>query len=699
MGFTDIFGGTTVAAASATFLSLSLVSNLTLGWPTEQAVSGNVVADTIEVTASAPGFNISFSDARQVSSGYTTLFNNIGANSFNVLDSLGGAILTVVSGSAWVVYLADNSTQAGVWRVFQLGAGVSTAVAAALAGAGLRAIGNLLNERIVSLPVSITPVAIDATFRAELINWTGGVGVANLVAPATIGADWFTYIRNSGSGNFTLTPAAGQVDGAATKVVAPGASLLLVSDGTNFWSVGAGSAGGGSGAFDFVNIDASGTGTLVLAGANLNRIGYKFTGILTGDRTIQVPGTIQEYWVTNSTTGAFNFYVKTAAQANPGIAVVQGDSKILASDGNNVFNAITGTVTFPIAIAQGGTNATTAPTARTNLGSGTAGDAVFVSVSQDTARAAVGSWPITPGGRLTLSSGNPVKDATTGAASVLYTPYLHDRVGIYNGTQIIYTEFTELSQTLADATKSPAAATVSSAYDMFVWNDAGTIRCTRGPAWTTLNNRGSGAGTSELQRVQGVQTNKQAITNGPGANLGTYVGSFQTDAGALVTDSTRSRSLWNMYNRVRRDARIDGSTLGAGNWNYNTNVFRLANNAGALAQCIVFLGLVEDIIDIDLNVFASTNQANTQYARAGIGINTTSASLAQVQMGSAATYTGINPVISNPIIARYSGQTFLNLGNNTISWVENGIGAPGTTTWYGQGANSEASALLARIDM
>ena len=45
---------------------------------------------------------------------------------------------------------------------------------------------------------------------------------------------------------------------------------------------------------------------------------------------------------------------------------------------------------------------------------------------------------------------------------------------------------------------------------------------------------GTGSGTSELQRVQGFWTNKQAITNGPGANLGTYVGTIRTDGAAVA---------------------------------------------------------------------------------------------------------------------------------------------------------------------
>src|SRR6185369_3076630 len=83
-------------------------------------------------------------------------------------------------------------------------------------------------------------------------------------------------------------------------------------------------------------------------------------------------------------------------------------------------------------------------------------------------------------------SGVPVMNTTvSGQTTVYYTPYIHQIVPIYDGTVLVPTNIGgELSQTLADSTKSPAASVQDAMYDMFVWNDSGTIRCTRGPAWT-----------------------------------------------------------------------------------------------------------------------------------------------------------------------------------------------------------------------
>src|SRR5687767_769015 len=147
-GFTQVFGGTTVAPSPATFLLLTMAADVELAWPIEQAMSGNVVADTIEVVASAAGLNIDLPDARQVSTGYTTLFNNTGAETVSIRDSQGNTLLSLASGTAWVLYLRDNTTEAGTWRIFQLGASVSSVDAAALAGAGLKAITTTLNLRI-----------------------------------------------------------------------------------------------------------------------------------------------------------------------------------------------------------------------------------------------------------------------------------------------------------------------------------------------------------------------------------------------------------------------------------------------------------------------------------------------------------------------------------------------------------------------
>jgi putative flippase GtrA len=132
------------------------------------------------------------------------------------------------------------------------------------------------------------------------------------------------------------------------------------------------------------------------------------------------------------------------------------------------------------------------------------------------------------GGRLTLTTGTPYMTAnnTLAQATIYYTPATGDTCLIYDGTNMVPTTFAEYSQALSDTAKSPAATAASSLYDMFAWNDAGTFRCTRGPAWTNGTTRSAG---TALVRVKGVLVNNAAITNGPAAQRGTYVGTIQTD--------------------------------------------------------------------------------------------------------------------------------------------------------------------------
>jgi hypothetical protein len=163
---------------------------------------------------------------------------------------------------------------------------------------------------------------------------------------------------------------------------------------------------------------------------------------------------------------------------------------------------------------------------------------------------------VTPGGRLTLTTAVPVTTAdVTGATTVYYTPYQHDTVELYDGAVWNKHQFAELSQATSDSTKSPAAVGASSNYDVFVWNDAGTLRATRGPVWSSATTRGTGAGTTELELFEGRLVNKVAITNGPGVRKGVYVGSIRSDASSQINDSYALRHCWNTYNRVLRQGR------------------------------------------------------------------------------------------------------------------------------------------------
>lgn len=235
-----------------------------------------------------------------------------------------------------------------------------------------------------------------------------------------------------------------------------------------------------------------------------------------------------------------------------------------------------------------------------------------------------------PQGRLTLSTGVAVMTSTvSGATTIYYTPHTGRRVPIYDGTNWAMTDIeAELSQTLADDTKSPAAATTNSNYDLFVWSDSGTIRCTRGPAWTSATARGTGPSTTELEYVDGLLVNKIAITNGPAAQRGTYVGTVRTDASTQVNFIVPNAAalggtagvvgIWNAYNRKQW---ISLSADTTNTWSYTTTTWR-QSNASAGMQTSFLSGLVEDLIWVQNTSLGSGTADN---GRIAIGYDVTNA--------------------------------------------------------------------------
>lgn len=363
--FTDTFGGTVLYPAQPSYAAYTSSSSLSLSWPLETAPSNNVVAAINDINFTASGLTITLAAASMISTGIAPLFNNIGANQFTVLGASGSTILTATAGAQWIAYLADNTTTSGTWRTFQAGAGTSSASAAALAGYGLIAITTTLNQQYTTSSTAVTPTNLDATYRAAMTVWTGGAGTFTFTAAATLGNGWFTNIYNGGTGALTLDPNGGElIDGAATFQLNPGDSVIVICSGSAFWTVGFGQSS--AFAFDFTTINVAGTGNYTLSGTELNRIAYRFTGVLTGNRHIIVPSTVQQYWVDNETTGAFTFDIGTSGQATPP-QISQGARNIYYCDGTNVILADTSGFTTPLPITSGGTGASTASGARVNL--------------------------------------------------------------------------------------------------------------------------------------------------------------------------------------------------------------------------------------------------------------------------------------------------------------------------------------------
>jgi hypothetical protein len=267
-----------------------------------------------------------------------------------------------------------------------------------------------------------------------------------------------------------------------------------------------------------------------------------------------------------------------------------------------------------------------------------------------------------PQGRLTLNTATRVMGASYAAqGTVYYTPAVGNLVPIYDGTNIIPTVFTERSQATTDATKSPAAVTTNSNYDIFVWNDAGTIRATRGPPWSSSTSRGTGAGTTELVAVSGLFLNAVNITNGPAAQRGTYVGTIRSNASSLIDfilggsasgGTAGVLGVWNMYNR----ALTNGQTVDTGvAYGYQNATIRQARGASGTGNQVSFItGFADDAIMATYFARLDVPATTGTFANTGIGLDSLTTFLAQgfVYTGSASAVIDIRTtaVIINPQI-------------------------------------------------
>lgn len=107
--------------------------------------------------------------------------------------------------------------------------------------------------------------------RGDVI-WCTGTFTLSLTAAATLGDGFVFGVVNTGTGNITVDPnAAETIDGVATKVLAPGQSAFVVTDGSNWRTVGlsgGGASGGGSNQVFYENDTTVTTDYTITSGKN-----------------------------------------------------------------------------------------------------------------------------------------------------------------------------------------------------------------------------------------------------------------------------------------------------------------------------------------------------------------------------------------------------------------------------------------------
>lgn len=442
----------------------------------------------------------------------------------------------------------------------------------------------------------------------------------------------------------------------------------------------------GAGVYEMIVKDSLGNTVYDQLTASTSPIGIFWAGQASGTGnaiTINDPGfALQD--------GATIQFLAFAANTGPTTVSISGGAPIAI---------VNDTSTGPAALSGGEIGPNNAPMITYDATNGE-----FHIVNPATVSASSGGASILtpPQGYLNLvgqASGDVVQTGDVVAtATIFYSPYIGNQIPIWNGSVFKSITFSELTATLT-ASGSPG----STIQDECVFSNNGVPTLVTGPSWSTVTagngNRGTGAGSAQLTRLQGIWVNAVAIVayNGLssfsiGANQCTYVGSISVDTAAGQVSAyrtfgqSRKFGVWNAYNRqtIQMQAGDPNSS-----WNYVTNVARPSN--GNTANSITtFTGLPEEIIEVDFNqdvIGGSLTLAGQVVANwiTGIGWNSTTAFSGQKALGGfridGASNVDFNSQSAGP--AKYVNPP--GIGINVATSLEQTTAANGTPTVNFQG--------------
>lgn len=271
-----------------------------------------------------------------------------------------------------------------------------------------------------------------------------------------------------------------------------------------------------------------------------------------------------------------------------------------------------------------------------------------------------GTWEVPPAvgvaeGRLTLTSGTPVTTADVLTAGTLYyTPYLGGRIRIYDGTRWKVYTFTERSLALT--------LTSGKNYDVFIYDNSGTLTLELSSAWTNDTTRADALTTQDGVYVKS------------GATTRLYLGTIRASAANQTEDSEKKRFVWNAYNRVSKP--LFAQMTGTVSYTYTTATVRAVNSNTTVGEgrFEIVCGLSLDMVQARVQDYSSNSSAGVNHWY-GIGFDSTSTN-------SARNVAGQNPVVTQIVPGQMAElMRFPGIGYHFIQWLE-WSAATGTTTWY-----------------
>jgi len=355
-----------------------------------------------------------------------------------------------------------------------------------------------------------------------------------------------------------------------------------------------------------------------------------------------------------------------------GLNIGTGDVSLIGTDGK-INGPLSSTIIDDLSganltsLAAGNISSGTVATAR--LGSGTASSATFLRGDSSWASAASDPALSVAEGRLTATTNTPGTTAdVSGATSIYYTPYVGDKIALYDGSSWNHRTFTQITISLS-------GLTASKPYDVFAYDNSGTVTIET-LVWTNTTTR-----ATALSYQNGILSKTGVLTR---RYLGTV---FINASGGQTDDTLAKRYLWNYYNRISRPLQKLETT---DSWTYTTATYRQANGA-ATNQVETCVGVSEALLDLNvIGLAANTIGDNNCTVQVGIDEGGTSANDSTVYSGPEIANYNAKAVHAN--LTKYPAVGWINW-----VWTEKST-AVGTTTWYGDGGGLCKSGLYGEID-
>lgn len=294
----------------------------------------------------------------------------------------------------------------------------------------------------------------------------------------------------------------------------------------------------------------------------------------------------------------------------------------------------------------------------TNVLANTAGTAGQVVVSGGTgAPVYAPMWSLAPGHRLTLTSGDPLADAS--AQGTLYlTPYRHNRAWLkYNGQWRPY-EIDEISLALT--------ASSGSGYAVYLYATSETAAALETQVWTNTTTRATAIATDADTGLP--------IKSGDATRV--HVGDFLATGANQTSNIPGDRSLCNVFNLVELPLYAQDP---ANTWTYGVATVRAANanTTNGQGRCRFFRSTNQTTVKGNY-VTAFTDNGTTGTYYGGIAVDSTTASFSQLAHSCPASYSGHVSVdyAGRPAIGEHYLQALEMAANTGTFFGDNG----GTTT-------------------